>query len=608
MMQSKQLRKLGGMFLASMVGLAASFATVRIPLSAQDFCEIPQVISFDSAVFAQGNAFLKGNSFVDGLVHSNTYVETEGNVQVSDNITSNGNVKLGSINNIGGNVTANGTIELGLLTTVTGSINELAGSQNKALPNLNLTGWKSVATNGGDIIGGLNVPANSSQNIGPTQVSGNLVLNENSILTLDGPIYITGNLIINGNGKINLSNNFVGSGTLIIVDGDIDLGGNAKVDGQNPSAPILLVSTGGDIELGGNFNTNAAVFFTNQGTITVGDGGNAKIIAAYGQEVVVNNNAQVLHEPGLIDANFSCPPPTGNTTFDVDIIKTADQTSVTLGQQFSYTITVTNNGTIDATNVEVTDNLPNEIDYISSVASAGTYDSATGIWSVGSITAGSNATLTILVEARTTGTITNLAIISNAEGGQDPDQDDQSSIDVTISNGSGGSGNNGGGGGGSGSRRGSISGLIYSDLNRNGIYESESDQAIPSIIVYLDENNNSQRDNNEANTSSNSNGEYDFNNLSPNTYNVRIITPSGYQISGPPSGSYQVEVERGSETGYDFGLYRPGQVLGETDPPAPDGAINQQTTRLPRTGLSFQWLLILLLLALPAKVIVSKNS
>jgi len=65
---------------------------------------------------------------------------------------------------------------------------------------------------------------------------------------------------------------------------------------------------------------------------------------------------------------------------------------------FNYYLTVTNRGPFTATNVFVNDFLPPELNYVSSGASQGEYDDATGIWDVGAITKYRSAKLVITVK------------------------------------------------------------------------------------------------------------------------------------------------------------------------------------------------------------------
>jgi uncharacterized repeat protein (TIGR01451 family) len=81
---------------------------------------------------------------------------------------------------------------------------------------------------------------------------------------------------------------------------------------------------------------------------------------------------------------------------DLSITKTADSNQVQSGFPVTFTITVTNSGDGDATSVTVTDLLPPGLIYISDNPSQGSYDSGTGVWTVGAVAAGGNATLQIV--------------------------------------------------------------------------------------------------------------------------------------------------------------------------------------------------------------------
>ena len=60
-------------------------------------------------------------------------------------------------------------------------------------------------------------------------------------------------------------------------------------------------------------------------------------------------------------------------------------------------LTVTNNWPSDATNVTLIDQLPSDVTYISDTSS-GTYDANSGLWTIGSLTSGSSATIDITAQ------------------------------------------------------------------------------------------------------------------------------------------------------------------------------------------------------------------
>jgi uncharacterized repeat protein (TIGR01451 family) len=82
---------------------------------------------------------------------------------------------------------------------------------------------------------------------------------------------------------------------------------------------------------------------------------------------------------------------------NVVLTKTTSNSSPNVGQQFYYTITALNHGPDTATGVQVTDIIPYGLIFNSYTASQGTYNSATGIWNVGTILNGASAVLKLFV-------------------------------------------------------------------------------------------------------------------------------------------------------------------------------------------------------------------
>ncbi len=125
---------------------------------------------------------------------------------------------------------------------------------------------------------------------------------------------------------------------------------------------------------------------------------------------------------------------------DLELTKTVDNATPLLGQNVTFTITVTETkGVYDATGVEVTDLLPAGLTYVSHTASQGTYDPGTGVWNVGTIPAGGSATLDIVAQVAVTGAITNEAEVT-AVNEADPDStpgdgmgDDYASVTLNAS-------------------------------------------------------------------------------------------------------------------------------------------------------------------------------
>ena len=125
--------------------------------------------------------------------------------------------------------------------------------------------------------------------------------------------------------------------------------------------------------------------------------------------------------------------PTSNA--DLEVSKTVDNSAPSEEDTVNYTVTLTNNGPAAAANITLTDLLPAGVTYVSDTRTQGTYSSGSGLWTVGTLSNGNAATLTITatVNAGTGGsTISNTANNLSADK-TDPDStNNQDSADITV--------------------------------------------------------------------------------------------------------------------------------------------------------------------------------
>lgn len=103
---------------------------------------------------------------------------------------------------------------------------------------------------------------------------------------------------------------------------------------------------------------------------------------------------------------------------DLSLTKSVDNPTPDIGAPVVFTITVSNAGPVNATGVIVTDLLPSGFAYDSD--DSGSYNPATGVWSVGTVVIGSSQTLNITADVNDTGNYTNIAEIT-ASNQPDPD-------------------------------------------------------------------------------------------------------------------------------------------------------------------------------------------
>jgi len=96
-----------------------------------------------------------------------------------------------------------------------------------------------------------------------------------------------------------------------------------------------------------------------------------------------------------------------------------------------YTIVATNTGTINATGVKVTALLPSGLNYVSS--SSTSYDSATGIWNIGTLAPGESLILTLTAYVNQVGSIISYAT-TTAQDQYETSAYDSKSLTITVPN------------------------------------------------------------------------------------------------------------------------------------------------------------------------------
>ncbi|TYP69675.1 T9SS type B sorting domain-containing protein, partial [Aquimarina intermedia] len=182
---------------------------------------------------------------------------------------------------------------------------------------------------------------------------------------------------------------------------DVDFAGNNAFTVENTDGDTLpdYLDTDSDNDGDGRTDTVEAGVGTFTGVDTDGDGLDDGFEGAD-----VNDSFDVNDEldNGASDTNNDDVPSTTEVDFreitDVDLVVgkvllESGPYAETLN--YTYRITLTNNGPGIATNVFITDVLPNEVSYVSDNVS-GAYNSVTGVWNAGTINSGADATLEII--------------------------------------------------------------------------------------------------------------------------------------------------------------------------------------------------------------------
>ncbi|MCR9296254.1 MAG: DUF11 domain-containing protein, partial [bacterium] len=125
---------------------------------------------------------------------------------------------------------------------------------------------------------------------------------------------------------------------------------------------------------------------------------------------------------------------------DLSLSKTVDDANPNVGQEVTFQIVVSNAGPNDATGVAVSDMLPAGLAYVSSSATAGSYNPGTGEWTIGSIPNQGSQTLSLTARVDTADRVTNTAEVSRSDqsdpnstpGNGNPNEDDQDSVTLSA--------------------------------------------------------------------------------------------------------------------------------------------------------------------------------
>jgi uncharacterized repeat protein (TIGR01451 family) len=97
------------------------------------------------------------------------------------------------------------------------------------------------------------------------------------------------------------------------------------------------------------------------------------------------------------------------------VSETISNATPNVGDQITFTETLSNLGPDAATGVQLTDLLPAGLSFVAANPSQGTYNSNTGLWTVGTVNSGAPQTLSITATVVSPATQTNTGTISHAD-------------------------------------------------------------------------------------------------------------------------------------------------------------------------------------------------
>lgn len=187
----------------------------------------------------------------------------------------------------------------------------LADPSQVAMPisDQNILDWKAEAEAGGIYSGNYTAGANSS--LGPKKITGNLNITNGAHLTVTGTLWVQGNINIDNNATVDLSPSYASSEGVIVTDGIATIGNNSVFSGSGSTGSYLMIlstSTSTSAITLSN-NGGAVILYASNGTVNLANNSSAKSLN--GKSINLNNNATVIYDIGLVNANFVNGPSGG---------------------------------------------------------------------------------------------------------------------------------------------------------------------------------------------------------------------------------------------------------------------------------------------------------
>ncbi|UWY27715.1 gliding motility-associated C-terminal domain-containing protein [Flavobacterium sp. TR2] len=193
-----------------------------------------------------------------------------------------------------------------------------------------------------------------------------------------------------------------------LIPGSVSNGGTYQVASATLEWKDLSLPTNSNIDLTFNAFVNPLGSYVNTAQITTSD--------LPDPDSVPNNNVPTEDDQDDAEVIFIGP------SADLSLVKNvvAGNTTPVVGSQISFELIIKNDGPNNATGVQVTDLLPSGYQYVNYSSSAGLYNSATGIWNVGTVDSGVSESLILDVKVLPTGDYLNIAQVT-ASDLPDPD-------------------------------------------------------------------------------------------------------------------------------------------------------------------------------------------
>jgi len=209
---------------------------------------------------------------------------------------------------------------------------EIGAIPEKPLPIApeSISKWESEAAAGGERGPYTLSGKDATVSLGPIKINGDMLIDNNAILTVTGTIWVTGNITIRNGVIVKLSSGYGARSGIIIGDGPstpaeagkIWVGNDVTVGGSGSTGSyIMLLSTNtksnpDDPAINAGNNSTSVIFYASRGMITIENNASLKEVTGYG--LYLKNGAQITYESGLASTTNFASGPEGSWKFKKD--------------------------------------------------------------------------------------------------------------------------------------------------------------------------------------------------------------------------------------------------------------------------------------------------
>ncbi|HSE35371.1 MAG TPA: choice-of-anchor R domain-containing protein [Candidatus Paceibacterota bacterium] len=203
-------------------------------------------------------------------------------------------------------------------TTITGTAYPGSPTPPEVEPPVSSTTiqmWIDEATLGGTLTGDFSLINGATSTLGPRKLDGDILVDNNAILTVSGTLYVTGTVDFSNNAIVQCHPTYSVNSCVIVADQSIDVMNNVTLQGSGVSGSylILLTNSNCDSTTGSECSSsNTAVRISNNasgGAVVLAPNGaiqmdnNASMPAVVGYKVELENNAFINYNADLANIN-----------------------------------------------------------------------------------------------------------------------------------------------------------------------------------------------------------------------------------------------------------------------------------------------------------------